>query len=229
MSYEYFQGSVFACLDVNKVEMIVNPVNCVGVMGAGLALEFKLRYPNMFAEYEKQCAQHLIEVGSVSSYIGESIKILNFPTKDDWRKPAKMEWIVAGLQNFRDIHKQLNIRSIAFPKLGAGLGGLKWEDVKVVMEKHLQDLDDLHVYVCLDEKEPEGTEAGMLQHINRLTAADLQQIGLRQSAVESLQRNLPVDRFFKISTLESIDMRTYEVLHQHCFQQAQQNANPTVK
>jgi O-acetyl-ADP-ribose deacetylase (regulator of RNase III) len=158
----YFDGTVFN----TPAKAIVNTVNCVGTMGKGLALEFKLRYPDMYEEYKKQCEIKEIKIGKIKLYEeSENLWIMNFPTKMHWRNPSKMEYIEAGLKYFVKNYKKINIESIAFPKLGSNNGGLKWEDVKVLMEKYLNDLD-IDVYICLDKKrEPEGKEKEMLDSI----------------------------------------------------------------
>ena len=133
----------------SKSMTIVNTVNCVGVMGAGIAKEFKLRFPEMFKDYVKKCNANEIRIGKLDIYkINNQKIIINFPTKDHWKYPSKMEYIKKGLEHFVQNYKSWNITSVAFPQLGCGKGGLKWKDVKHLMEEYLTDLDiNIEVYV----------------------------------------------------------------------------------
>lgn len=125
----------------SNAQILVNTVNTVGVMGKGLAKEFKRIYPDMFKTYQKFCEEGLLSVGKLQIYKTSNKWVLNFPTKENWRSPSKLEYIEQGLQKFVDNHERLGIKSIAFPMLGCGNGGLSWEDeVKPLMEKYLKHL-----------------------------------------------------------------------------------------
>ena len=131
----------------SESQTIVNTVNCKGVMGKGLALQFKKKYPDMFNEYRLACKQGYIKNGGdlwIWDYVDlyKPKKILCFATKEEWWHPSKLEWIERGLQNFVENYKYLGITSIAFPKLGCTNGKLDWEtQVKPLMFKYLQPLD----------------------------------------------------------------------------------------
>lgn len=141
---EYLRGDIF----MSPAQVIVNTVNTVGVMGKGIALEYKKRYPDMFVEYKKACENKDLKCGKLMLWYGSDHWILLFPTKEHWRGSSKMEYIRLGLEAFRQHYADYNITSIAFPKLGCGNGGLKWEDVKLVMEEYLTDLPiDVYVYL----------------------------------------------------------------------------------
>jgi len=143
-------GDIFA----GDWQAIVNPVNCVGTMGAGLALAFKKRFPAMFTAYRKKCLPSTkpwdrIKIGLVWIWDtgngawdvwGGPQYVVNFPTKDDWRDPSKLEWISDGLTDLTYHIIDKNIESIAFPALGCGYGGLEFEDVKKLMEEKLGPL-----------------------------------------------------------------------------------------
>lgn len=133
------KGNIFN----SKAQTIVNTVNCVGVMGKGIALVFKLRYPKMFDEYAGLCKQHLISPGKLWIYKGElnAPWVLNFPTKFHWKYPSKIEYIESGLQKFVDTYKKKGITSIAFPMLGTHNGGLDKEEVSSLMERYLNRCD----------------------------------------------------------------------------------------
>lgn len=136
----------------SPAQVIVNTVNTVGVMGKGIAKQYKTFYPEMFKEYQKFCEAKLLEVGKLWIYKTENKWILNFPTKKHWRNPSKIEYIEEGLQKFVDTYKEKGIRSISFPPLGCGNGGLNWEnEVKPLMEKYLKDIDiDVFIHVPMD-------------------------------------------------------------------------------
>lgn len=136
----------------SESQAIVNTVNTVGVMGKGIALQFKKAYPNNYKSYSLACKNKEIVVGkmfvttdsNISS--GEKI-IINFPTKQNWRKPSEYIYIEDGLDDLIDVIKQNQIKSIAIPPLGAGNGGLKWEKIKEVIEDKLSSLDiEIFVY-----------------------------------------------------------------------------------
>ena len=131
----------------SESQTLVNTVNCKGVMGKGLALQFKKKYPDMFNEYRLACKQGYIKNGGdlwIWDYVDlyKPKKILCFATKEEWWHSSKLEWIERGLQNFVENYKYLGITSIAFPKLGCTNGKLDWEkDVKPLMFKYLQPLN----------------------------------------------------------------------------------------
>ena len=115
----------------SHAEVLVNPVNCVGVMGAGLAKQFKDKYPLVFREYRRDCLSGRLKVGTVLFYrIEEGRWMAAFPTKHHWRHPSRIEWIEQGLMDLRNRLSSERIRSVAVPALGAGLGQLHWSDVR---------------------------------------------------------------------------------------------------
>lgn len=133
-------GNIFA----SKCQTLVNTVNCDGVMGAGIALEFKLRMPAMFDRYVELCRRRLVAVGNLWLYKPPADHrdkrwVLNFPTKRHWRDPSKVEYLEAGLDKFVSTYKEKNIQSIAFPVLGAKNGGLEEDESLRIMERHLAD------------------------------------------------------------------------------------------
>lgn len=136
------EGNIFT----TQCQTIVNTVNCVGVMGAGIAYEFRLRHPDMFHKYQDFCEKKLIDIGKLWIYDvpnNQSTynKILNFPTKKHWKYPSKIEYLEQGLQKFCDTYKSKNITSIAFPLLGADKGGLDKEVSFELMKMYLSNLD----------------------------------------------------------------------------------------
>lgn len=132
-----------------ECQTLVNPVNCVGVMGAGIALEYRLRFPEMFDKYKDFCQKGKLEPGKLWIYESDKYSkwVLLFPTKIDWKHPSKIEYIELGLKNFVDTYQKRNVNSIAFPLLGTDKGGLDPEIVKNLMTTHLDKIDDINVEI----------------------------------------------------------------------------------
>lgn len=147
MTIEFKQGSIFD----SDADMLVNPVNCIGVMGKGLAKEFKRRYPNMYPQYKKRCDTDTLSPGHLHLWISRP-SILNFPTKYHWMDHSYIDVINKGLTLFSsdafvDGLKYFKIKKVAFPALGCGEGGLSWEDVLPLMLEKLHNLDlDIEIY-----------------------------------------------------------------------------------
>lgn len=144
----YATGDLLA----SNAQALVNTVNTVGVMGKGIALQFKNLFPNNYKAYAKLCKEKQIEVGKLfvfeeeTTYTGKKL-IINFPTKTDWRKPSEYSYIEAGLQELVRIIEERGIHSIALPPLGAGNGGLDWNRVKAMMETYLSTVDaEVYIY-----------------------------------------------------------------------------------
>jgi len=145
---KYIKGNILE----SSAHALVNTVNTVGVMGKGIALQFKKAFPNNYKAYREVCKKKEIEIGKLFVYTDSNIlsgkkTIINFPTKTDWRKPSEYEYIEKGLDNLLNIISQYNIKSIAIPPLGAGNGGLEWEKVKRIIENKLKNVDiDIYIY-----------------------------------------------------------------------------------
>lgn len=144
---EYIEGNIFN----SPAQTIVNTVNTVGVMGKGLALSFKKRYPQMFEVYRKMCEKHQLTIGKLMLYYAPDHWVLMFPTKENWRNPSKIEYLEKGLSKFVLAYADKGITSIAFPRLGCGNGELSWDDVRPVMEKFLKPLPiTVYIYIGAD-------------------------------------------------------------------------------
>lgn len=123
---------------------LVNAVNCHGVMGAGIALEFKRRYPAMFADYRGRCRRNEVRLGRPYLWRPDADadrSVLNFPTKDHWRDSSDLQVIVEGLAWLRSHYRQWGIASLAVPALGCGHGGLRWREVRPVLVAALAELE----------------------------------------------------------------------------------------
>ncbi|WP_201408622.1 type II toxin-antitoxin system antitoxin DNA ADP-ribosyl glycohydrolase DarG [Mycobacterium paraintracellulare] len=129
-------------------DALVNTVNCVGVMGKGIALQFKRRYPDVFKAYEKACKRGEVAIGKMfvveTGQLDGPKYIINFPTKKHWRSPSQLSYIDAGLKDLVRVIRELRITSIAVPPLGAGSGGLNWRDVEPRLTAAFADLPDVH-------------------------------------------------------------------------------------
>lgn len=142
-----------------KVDALVNTVNTTGVMGKGLALQFKKAFPANSRAYEAACKRGEVEIGKMFVFDAGGIVlpryIINFPTKKHWRSPSQLEYVERGLTALVEVVRDRKIRSIAVPPLGAGLGGLDWRQVRPVIERSLAALEDVEVLVF----EPKGAPA----------------------------------------------------------------------
>jgi len=136
---------------IAPVDVLVNPVNCVGVMGAGLAKQFREVYPEMFRTYQIACWEGALTIGRVQVWqTGEFRPAygINFPTKNDWREQSKLSFIESGLVALVRVLKTLPIQSVALPALGCGLGGLDYDEVRDLIYKAFQD-SDLDVWLFI--------------------------------------------------------------------------------
>jgi O-acetyl-ADP-ribose deacetylase (regulator of RNase III) len=133
----YIEGDLFR----SPAQVLVNTVNTVGVMGKGVAKEFKRLYPEMFRRYRDLCDRHQFAIGQLLLYKTPHKWILNFPTKKDWRNPSRPEYIEAGLRKLVNIYADVGIPSLAMPLLGCGNGELDWQrDVKPLVEHYLSPI-----------------------------------------------------------------------------------------
>ena len=152
---EYKQGDILR----NEAEALVNTVNCVGVMGRGIALQFKNAFPDNFKAYATACKKEEIQPGRM--FVFETGKltnpryIINFPTKRHWRGQSRMVDIEAGLVALIETIRQYNIHSIAIPPLGSGLGGLDWSEIRPRIEAALRPLTDVHVSLYTPQGAPD--------------------------------------------------------------------------
>jgi O-acetyl-ADP-ribose deacetylase (regulator of RNase III)/uncharacterized protein YwgA len=147
------------------VEALVNTVNCVGVMGKGVALEFKNRWPANFRAYKSLCDAKGLRPGQMfifdtkELFISEGPRyLINFPTKDHWRSKSKIEYVEDGLDALVEAIREYRINSIAIPPLGCGNGGLDWADVQPMIETKLSVLDDVDVVLFAPQQAADAPE-----------------------------------------------------------------------
>ena len=165
-----------------NVEALVNTVNCVGVMGRGIALQFKKRFPDNFRAYSKACDRGEVQPGRMFVFPTRRLTnpryIINFPTKRHWRGNSRLDDIRAGLGDLTRCIRDSGVRSVAVPPLGSGLGGLDWTAVRGLIEEALATLEEVQIIVF----EPRGAPAPERMVRNRrtpeMTAARAALVGL---------------------------------------------------
>lgn len=159
---EFTQGDLLRA----ETEALVNTVNCVGVMGRGVALQFKIAYPENYDAYAAACKHGEVMPGRMfiteSRQLGSPRYIINFPTKRHWRGKSRLEDIRSGLAALVSDLERLKIRSVALPPLGAGLGGLDWQDVKALIVEALGPLPQVKVLVFEPGSMPDA--AALMRH-----------------------------------------------------------------
>lgn len=149
MKYSIVYGDILN----STSSILVNPVNCKGVMGAGLAKQFKQKYPKMYLKYKDICNNNKLYIGLIYTFrVSSSNQIIaNFPTKIHWKDYSRLEWIKEGLVSLIYLIRDTNSKSISVPMLGCGLGGIKEEEFIELFEntfvKQLEDFDiDIYLY-----------------------------------------------------------------------------------
>lgn len=171
----------------DDAEALVNTVNCVGVMGRGIALQFKNHFPENFKAYKEAHKAGELMPGRMFIYeTGELANpkyIINFPTKRHWRGKSRMEDVESGLEALVEEIQRLNIRSIAIPPLGSGLGGLNWQDVRDYIENFLRPLEGVEVRIYEPSGAPEAKKMVRNKEVPNMTPG-------RAALVELINRYL---------------------------------------
>jgi O-acetyl-ADP-ribose deacetylase (regulator of RNase III) len=143
MPYRELSGNLFA----SKADALVNTVNCVGPMGKGVALEFRRRFPEMFAVYKEVCERGELKPGSILPYRKSRPWVLNFAVKNDWKYPSKEIWIESCLEKFCQWYPKVGLKSVAFPWMGAMNGGIPLDRIQAITRQYLSTLTDIDVEV----------------------------------------------------------------------------------
>jgi len=218
LNTKIIHGNIFS----SECQTLVNTVNCEGVMGAGIALEFKLRLPEMFEQYVAHCANGRIEIGKSwvyrpppSSY--ERRWVLNFPTKFRWKNPSKVEYLEVGLANFVATYEDQGITSAAFPLLGATHGRL---GENVVSRLMIDRLDACDIPIEIYSYDPTASDDRFYQLKTALasqTDAELADgMGLSISDVarirDEIKNNPAVRSIMRLSSIKGIGQRTIKKL-----------------
>jgi O-acetyl-ADP-ribose deacetylase (regulator of RNase III) len=153
-----------------EADALINTVNCVGVMGKGIALQFKKAWPENFKSYASACKSGVVVTGKMHIFETGTLTpprfIINFPTKAHWKEKSKIEYIEAGLQDLKTVLRARGISSVAVPPLGCGSGGLAWEDVWPRMKRVFEGMPEIHVYLYPPrDRRPSETERALTKEV----------------------------------------------------------------
>ena len=193
------KGNIFN----SNMKTIVNTVNCVGFMGAGIALEFSRRFPNMNEEYKKMCQSNNIRIGDLFLYKNSTPWILNFPTKIHYKDQSRMNYIEQGLEKFSNIYIDEGIESIAFPQLGSSLGGLNWDEVLTLMLDYFEKLKNIEIEIYeFNPSAPDKLFDDLYEIIKNFNIKDYKQyLNINQNAasqiIHTLGKNIQSMRDFE--------------------------------
>ena len=183
---EYKTGDILA----EEVEALVNTVNCVGVMGRGIALQFKRAFPENFKAYAARCRRNAMKPGRVfvfeTGQLTNPRYIINFPSKRHWRGKSRMEDIESGLVSLAQEIRSRGIRSVAIPPLGSGLGGLNWPAVRVRLEGALKEFKDVQVVIFEPGGGPADERANRSSDVPGMTAGRAALVGLMERYLRGL-------------------------------------------
>ncbi len=204
------KGNLFT----TQAQTIVNTVNCVGVMGAGIALEFRLRYPEMYGQYVSLCDRRMIDVGSLWLYKAHDRWVLNFPTKRHWKAPSKEEYLQAGLRKFMQTYREKGIESVAFPLLGAHHGGIDPDRSQALMETYLLKCTIPVEIYRYDPMAPDDLYDRVRDLLSGMTVDEIkEETGLRvhhiRKVLDALQ-NPNIRQLNRLASLDGIGVKTLE-------------------
>lgn len=190
-------GNIFE----SNCSTVVNTVNCVGVMGKGIALEFKKKYPYMFLDYTKRCNRGEVSPGEPYVYTNDDgMKIINFPTKDHWRSPSRLSYVISGLDWFINNYEKYGINSVAFPPLGCGNGGLAWSVVGPIMYQKLIGLP-----ISVEIYAPFGT------NLNEITEEYLTRNACVEDIKGKVNSRVNSKWFLILEAVRELNERTYSL------------------
>jgi len=171
-------------------EALVNTVNCVGIMGRGVALQFRKAFPENFKAYKALCDRGAMMPGKVQVFDLNRFEnpryVINFPTKQHWKGKSRMEYIESGLKSLVAEIRERHIRCVALPPLGCGLGGLNWREVRPLIEKAFQGLPDVHVIVFEPTGAPAAGEMVKERKPPKMTVSRAAMLGLMRRYLAAL-------------------------------------------
>ena len=210
------QGNIFA----SQCQTLVNTINCDGVMGAGIALEFKLRHPEMFEKYVEHCQNKRIIIGKLWIYkppagAKEQRWVLNFPTKLHWKNLSKIEYLEAGLKKFVETYRSREIESIAFPVLGSANGGIPEEESLSVMQKYLNECPiPIEIY-RYDAAAPDDLYETFKRKFTQMTDVRLADaLGLRINIVRKIRETMEwqgqINSISQLASVKGIGLKSLE-------------------
>jgi O-acetyl-ADP-ribose deacetylase (regulator of RNase III) len=214
MPYTEYKGNLFA----SHAQCLVNTVNCVGVMGKGVALEFRRRFPAMFDEYRRICEGGQLRPGQMWPYRKGQPWILNFAVKDDWKHPSKLEWVESCLSKFVANYHKLHIQSVAMPWLGAMNGRLEWNEVHSLIRSYLESLPDMSTELV--EFDPYASDPLFDELIHEVERGDCgefrRQAKLTENAANTILaavRNRTARSLAEVCSLEGLGKKTIDNLY----------------
>jgi O-acetyl-ADP-ribose deacetylase (regulator of RNase III) len=227
MSYKEIRGNIFN----SKAHAIGNTVNCVGVMGKGIALEFRRRFPNMFLSYRMDCENKKLLPGRVYYYPTDKRFILNITTKDDWKYPSKLEWVESALEQLTKEYWQKDIKSLALPLLGAESGKLDETKVKQLMRSYLQNLSDIDIEVYDFDPKASDPLFEKLKILSQLPNSEFKLItmGFQPIKVNDIFqtiKNQKVTSLFMLSQTGLISNKLMDKLYKYLIQMETELGNP---
>jgi O-acetyl-ADP-ribose deacetylase (regulator of RNase III) len=215
---EIIEGNIFN----SRMQTLVNTVNCEGVMGAGLALECRLRYPQMYDRYQTFCAEGTFKPGKLSLYKGHDRWLLNFPTKLQWRQPSEVKYLEQGLRKFAESWQKLAITGIAFPLLGTDKGGLPEKRVIVLMTDYLTPIA-AHIPVEIYRYRADAEDDLFSQFRQRLQQISLPELAeateIQKHRLERLMAAVSqgeVCQINQLANIQGIGLKTLEKVFHYC-------------
>lgn len=170
---QYVSGDMFK----SNADCFINTVNCEGYMGKGIAYQIKCQYPKTNESYVKACKSKELHIGSLHYFIENETTIINFPTKDKWRAPSQIDYIVIGLDELVKLLPKLSVKTIAIPPLGCGNGGLVWSNVKNIIEEKLIPLEKKYDFLIYEPSNGKYTQ--QIKKVPKLSTSSLILIQLK--------------------------------------------------
>lgn len=214
MSLTFVKGNLFN----SNAQTLVNTVNCVGIMGKGIALEFRLRYPEMFKKYAELCQQNLFDIGKLWIYKTQHRNILNFPTKIHWRDPSKPEYLIKGLEKFLTTYREKGVSSIAFPLLGTINGKIPINVSRNLMTEYLSKCD---ITVEIYEYDPTAADdlspifQTLIKQMHILDSATLFHISEQLAKqIKSYIDTEPINSISALKDIKGMGLKTLERMYQ---------------
>lgn len=143
---KFVTGDIFD----SHADCLVNAVNCEGIMGKGIAYQFKVRFPENNIDYRKACKSGELKIGTIHFFKEKEVWVVNFPTKDRWRQKSKIDYIETGMDQLVKFISEYQPNVIAIPSLGCGNGGLDWNTVKGIILKKLSLIENKHTFLVYE-------------------------------------------------------------------------------
>ena len=227
MSYQEIRGNIFS----SKAKAIGNTVNCVGIMGKGIALEFRRRFPQMFLAYQKDCETKKLVPGRVYYYPTDNRLILNITTKDNWKYPSKMEWVESALEQLVKEYWQKEITSLALPLLGAESGKLDVMSVKQSMRSYLENLSGIDIEVYDFDPKASDPLFEKLKILSEMPNSEFKLIAMgfqpiKVNEIFQAIKNQKVTSLFMLSETGLISNKLMDKLYKYLIQMETELGNP---